>query len=64
MKKVLVMFSVVAFLFTMNINAQEPKAKSKAVKTEKAAATKADKKECSSESGSKACCAKKKVAAS
>lgn len=61
MKKVVVMFAVVAFLFSMDINAQEPKAKKKVAKTEKAAAcSKEEKKACAS-GEKKACCASKEA---
>lgn len=70
MKKVVSMLAVVAFLFTMNVNAQEPKKAKKAkAKTEKSAATAeassstapvASGKSCSEGSGKKACCSAKK----
>ncbi len=62
MKKVVVLFAVVAFLFSMDINAQEPKAKKKVAKTEKAVAfTKEEKKACAT-GEKKACCAHKEEA--
>ena len=60
MKKVVVMFAVVAFLFSMNINAQEPKNKKKVAKTEKAACSKEEKKECAT-GGKKSCCSHKEA---
>lgn len=59
MKK-LVSLAVVAFLFTMNVNAnnETPKNKKKEAKTEKSC-TAAEKKSCSGEK--KACCAAKKA---
>lgn len=58
MKKGILSMAVVAFLFSMNVNAApDPKGKKKAVaKTEKSCTT-AEKKECSKEK--KACCASK-----
>ncbi len=62
MKKVVIMFALVAFLFSMNTNAQEPKAKKKVAKTEKAAAcSKEEKKACAS-GEKKGCCAHKEEA--
>ena len=60
MKKLVSMVAIVAFLFSMNVNAApDPKAKKKAVaKTEKSC-TAAEKKSCSAEK--KACCAAKKA---
>ena len=60
MKKVLVMFAVVAFLFSMDINAQEPKAKKKEVKTEKSCST-SEKKACTAGEKKGGCCASKKA---
>jgi hypothetical protein len=61
MKKVISMMAVVAFLFSMNANAnnETPKNKKKAAKTEKACTT-AEKKSCAS-GEKKACCASKKA---
>ena len=59
MKKVVVMFAVIAFLFSMDINAQEPKAKKKVAKTEKAAACSKDEKKACATGGKKSCCAHK-----
>lgn len=56
MKKVILSMAAVAFLFSMNVNAQEKKAAK--AKTEKSCTT-AEKKSCSSEK--KACCAAKKM---
>lgn len=60
MKKVILSMAVVAFLFSVNVNAApDPKAKKKAVaKTEKSC-TAAEKKACSTDK--KACCASKKT---
>lgn len=68
MKKVGSMLAVAAFLFTMNVNAQEPaKAKKSKAKTEKSAASAeassapaASGKSCSAEGGKKSCCSHKK----
>ncbi len=60
MKKIVSIAAVVALLFSLNVNATpDPKAKKKAVKTEKAC-TDAEKKACAS-SEKKACCAAKKA---
>ena len=56
MKKVILSIAVVAFLFSMNLNAQEKK--SEKAKTEKSCSA-AEKKSCSKEK--KACCAAKKM---
>ncbi len=59
MKKLVSMVAIVAFLFSMNVNATpDPKAKKKVAKTEKSC-TVAEKKACSAEK--KACCAAKKA---
>lgn len=62
MKKVASMLAVVAFLFSMNINAQEtePKQKKKKAKTEKACSTE-EKKSCSSAEKKGGCCSSKKA---
>jgi hypothetical protein len=59
MKKVTSILAVVAFLFAMNVTAQEqePKAKKKA-KTEKTTST-TDKKSCSEGEKKAGCCSKK-----
>ena len=62
MKKVVVMFAVVAFLFSMNVNAQEPKTKKKVAKTEKAAACTKEEKTACATGGKKSCCAHKEEA--
>jgi hypothetical protein len=60
MKKVISMMAVVAFLFSMNVNAQEkPKEKAKEGKTEKTCSA-SEKKACAS-GEKKACCAAKKA---
>jgi hypothetical protein len=56
MKKVILSMAVVAFLFSMNVNAQEKKVAK--AKTEKSCSV-AEKKSCST--AKKACCASKKV---
>ncbi|MEO5777078.1 MAG: hypothetical protein ABIQ27_09230 [Flavobacterium sp.] len=56
MKKVILSMAVVAFMFTMNINAQEKKVAK--AKTEKSCSA-AEKKSCSKDK--KACCAAKKM---
>ena len=56
MKKVILSMAVVAFLFSMNVNAQEKKVAK--AKTEKSCSA-AEKKSCSA--SKKACCASKKV---
>lgn len=60
MKKVASMLAVVAFLFAMNVNAQEPKAKKKQAKTEKASST-SEKKECKEGEKKAGCCSAKKA---
>ena len=57
MKKVILSMAVVAFLFSMNVNAQEKKVAAKA-KTEKSCSA-SEKKSCSKDK--KACCAAKKM---
>lgn len=60
MRKVVSIMAVAALLFSMNVNAQEPKAKKKTAKTEKAvASSKEEKKACATDSGKKSCCAHK-----
>ncbi len=57
MKKLVSMVAIVAFLFSMNVNAApDPKGKKKAAKTEKSCSA-AEKKACSTDK--KACCASK-----
>ena len=56
MKKVVSMLAVVAFLFSMNVNAQEKKVAK--AKTEKACSA-SEKKSCSKDK--KSCCAAKKM---
>jgi hypothetical protein len=59
MKKVISMMAVVAFLFSMNVNAQEKQEKKAAkAKTEKSCSA-SEKKSCSKDK--KACCAAKKT---
>ncbi|MCF6130430.1 hypothetical protein L1S35_12160 [Flavobacterium sp. AS60] len=59
MKKLVSIAAIVAFLFSVNVNAApDPKAKKKEAKTEKSCTT-AEKKECST--AKKACCASKKA---
>lgn len=70
MKKAACVLAVTAFLFSMNVNAQQaPKAKKSKARTEAsaAAATPAasgEKKSCSPASGKKGCCAHKEEARS
>jgi hypothetical protein len=60
MKKVISMMAVVAFLFSMNVNAQEkPEKKVAKAKTEKT--TVASEKKACAMSDKKACCAAKKM---
>ena len=60
MRKVVSIMAVAALLFSINVNAQEPKAKKKTPKTEKAVASaKEEKKACATDSGKKSCCAHK-----
>ena len=60
MKKLVSTLAIVAFLFSMNVNAQEKKASKKATaKTEKSC-TPAEKKECASDAKKGGCCAAKK----
>ncbi|MFY8069808.1 MAG: hypothetical protein ACOVMG_06915 [Flavobacterium sp.] len=63
MKKLVSIMAVAAFMFSMTVNAQEPKQKAKkeTAKTEKSCTT-AEKKSCGSESKSGGCCASKKAA--
>ena len=63
MKKLVSMMAVAAFMFSMTVNAQEPKQKAKkeTAKTEKSCAT-AEKKSCGSEAKAGGCCASKKAA--
>ena len=62
MKKLVSIMAVAAFMFSMNVNAQEPKQKAKkeTAKTEKSCST-ADKKSCGSEAKSGGCCSSKKA---
>jgi hypothetical protein len=61
MKKVISALAIAAFLFTMNVNAQEKKAAKKATaKTEKSCSA-AEKKECASGAKKGGCCAAKKA---
>lgn len=63
MKKIVSTLAIVAFLFTMNVNAQEKKVTKKATaKTEKSCST-AEKKECASGAKKGGCCAAKKAEA-
>jgi len=61
MKKVISMMAIVAFLFSMNANAnnETPKNKKKAAKTEKSCSA-SEKKSCAS-GEKKSCCAAKKA---
>ena len=63
MKKLVSIMAVAAFMFSMTVNAQEPKQKAKkeTAKTEKSCAT-AEKKSCGSEAKAGGCCASKKAA--
>ena len=63
MKKLVSMMAVAAFMFSMTVNAQEPKQKAKkeTAKTEKSCST-AEKKSCGSEATAGGCCASKKAA--
>lgn len=63
MKKLVTIMAVAAFMFSMTVNAQEPKQKAKkeTAKTEKSCTT-AEKKSCGSEAKSGGCCASKKAA--
>jgi len=61
MKKIVSTLAIVAFLFSMNVNAQEKKTAKKAkAKTEKTC-TAAEKKECASGEKKGGCCAAKKA---
>lgn len=66
MKKIVSSLAIVAFLFSVNVNAQEQPRQKKRVKatTEKAAVTTTvlpeEKKECATSGAKKACCAAKK----
>ena len=61
MKKVASMFALAAFLFAMNVNAQEPKQKGKKAKTEKSCSTE-EKKSCGDSAEKKGgCCSSKKA---
>ena len=61
MKKVLSMFAMAAFLFSVNVNAQEvaKQEKKTPTKTEKKAAKKEAKSSCTSEKKASCCAAKK-----
>lgn len=63
MKKIVSIMVLAAFMFSMNVNAQEPKQKAKkeTAKTEKSCSS-AEKKSCGSEAKSGGCCSSKKVA--
>ena len=63
MKKLVSIMAVAAFMLSMNVNAQEPKKKTKkeTAKTEKSCST-AEKKSCSTEAKSGGCCSSKKAA--
>lgn len=62
MKNLVSIMAVAAFMFSMNVNAQEPKqSKKEKAKTEKATAT-AEKKECGTEAKAGGCCSSKKTA--
>ena len=62
MKKLVSILAVAAFMFSMNVNAQEPKKKAKkeTTKTEKSCST-SDKKSCGSDAKAGGCCSSKKV---
>ena len=63
MKKLVSIMVVAAFMFSMTVNAQEPKQKAKkeTAKTEKSCST-AEKKSSGSEAKTGGCCASKKAA--
>lgn len=63
MKKIVSIMVLAAFMFSMNVNAQEPKQKAKkeTAKTEKSCSS-AEKKSCGSEAKSGGCCSSKKAA--
>lgn len=61
MKKLVSILAVAAFMFSMNVSAQEPQEKEKKAKTEKSCST-AEKKSCSSGEKKGGCCASKKAA--
>lgn len=58
MKKIVPTMALVAFLFAMNVNAQETPKQKKKAKTEKACSTE-EKKACATEAKSGGCCSKK-----
>lgn len=61
MKKIVSTLAIVAFLFSMNVNAQEKKAAKKATaKTEKSCSA-AEKKECATTAKKGGCCSAKKA---
>lgn len=62
MKKFVSIMAVAAFMFSMTVNAQEPKQKAKkeTAKTEKSCST-AEKKSCGTEAKTGGCCASKKT---
>ncbi|WP_339887902.1 hypothetical protein [uncultured Flavobacterium sp.] len=63
MKKLVTLLAVVAFMFSVDANAQTPKQKKKeAKKTEKAACATEDKKACGTEAKA-SCCSSKKAEA-
>ncbi|MDK2771191.1 MAG: hypothetical protein R2790_07675 [Flavobacterium haoranii] len=65
MKKIVSMVALAAFVFSMNVNAQEPKqAKKEKSKTEKSCCAdkaSAEKKSCGSEAKAGGCCSAKKM---
>jgi Ni/Co efflux regulator RcnB len=63
MKKLVSILAVAAFMLSMNVNAQEPKQKTKKekAKTEKSCSTE-EKKSCSTDAKAGGCCASKKAA--
>ncbi|MGL2966332.1 hypothetical protein [Flavobacterium sp. XGLA_31] len=61
MKNIISTVAVVAFLFTMNVNAQEKQDKKEKAKTEKSCSA-AEKKSCAAGEKKGGCCAAKKAA--
>ena len=63
MKNLVSIMAVAAFMFSMNVNAQEPKqSKKEKAKTEKASCSTAEKKSCGTEAKA-SCCSSKKAEA-
>jgi len=63
MRKLVSILAVAAFMFSMNVNAQEPKQKAKAVKAKTEKSCDSGKKSCCSDSKSGGCCSSKKAVA-